>query len=609
MEPQGPRFLTGMIRLANRIDLYNFGRWLVLALIIGVVAGLGAALLTWGVEGVADLLHHRVVGFEAPGHGVTESGGWSPAKRPWLLLLVLPGAGLLVGWIVTTFAPEAEGHGTDAVINAYHRKGAILRPRVIPIKLLASALTIGSGGSAGREGPVAHISAAFASYLSQLLHLPTLDRRILVISGMAAGIGGMFRAPLGAAIFAIEVLYSENDYESEALIPAIMSSIVAYVVNASLTGWHPMFRTDIEQFTSPRELLAYLLLGIVLAVVGVVYVKVFYGMRDQVFRKLPVPAMVKPAVGGLLVALLALVVPQVMSGGYGWLQLTLDGALPLKMLLLLLPAKILATSFTISSGGSGGVFAPSLVIGGVTGAVFAAAAERFAPGFAPATAACVLVGMGGFFAGVAKVPIASLIMVAEMSGSYNLLVPLMLVSSVVFLLMRGVSIYEAQVPTRIDSPAHLGELQMDVLERLTVREVMDTEQELITVSPGTPFDRIIEIIAETEQHAFPVVDDEGLVIGLFSMTDVRRMMASPDVWSVLVASDFSVAAATMAFLELDDDLHTAVRRFTAFRHENLPVLSAPPPSRVEGMLSYQRVLEVYDEEIHRLQSEHEQVDS
>jgi CIC family chloride channel protein len=279
------------------------------------------------------------------------------------------------------------------------------------------------------------------------------------------------------------------------------------------------------------------------------------------------------------------------------------------MLLLLLPAKILATSFTISSGGSGGVFAPSLVIGGVTGAVFAAAAERFAPGFAPATAACVLVGMGGFFAGVAKVPIASLIMVAEMSGSYNLLVPLMLVSSVVFLLMRGVSIYEAQVPTRIDSPAHIGELQMDVLERLTVREVMDTEQELITVSPGTPFDRIIEIIAETEQHAFPVVDDEGLVIGLFSMTDVRRMMASPDVWSVLVASDFSVAAATMAYLELDDDLHTAVRRFTAFRHENLPVLSAPPPSRVEGMLSYQRVLEVYDEEIQRLQAEHEQVDS
>jgi CIC family chloride channel protein len=609
VEPRGARFLTGLVQLANRIDLYNFGRWLILALMIGVVAGLGAALLTWSVDGVASVLHHRVVGFEAPGHGELDSGAWHPPQRPWLLLLVLPGAGLLVGWIVTTFAPEAEGHGTDAVVNAYHRKGALLHWRIIPTKLVASALTIGSGGSAGREGPVAHISAGFASHLSQLLKLPTLDRRILVICGMAAGVGGMFRAPLGAALFAIEVLYSENDYESEALIPAIMSSIVAYVVNASLTGWHPIFQTEVEQFTTPRELLAYLVLGIVLAVVGFVYVKVFYGMRDVVFARLPVPPVVKPAIGGFLVALLALVVPQVMSGGYGWLQLTLDGALPLKILLLLLPAKILATSFTISSGGSGGVFAPSLVIGGVTGAVFAAAAERIAPGFAPATAACVLVGMGGFFAGVAKVPIASLIMVAEMSGSYNLLVPLMLVCSVVFLLMRGVSIYEAQVPTRIDSPAHIGELQMDVLERLTVRQVMDSDQELITFSPGTPFNRILEVVAETEQHAFPVVDSQGVVVGLFSATDVRRMMASPDVWSVLVASDLSVAASSMAYLELDDDLHTAVRRFTAFRHENLPVLSAPPPSRVEGMLSYHQVLEAYDEEIHRLQTAHEAVEA
>ncbi len=604
MPIQRPRLVTSLIRVANRIDLYNFGRWLILALIIGVVAGLGAASLTWGVDGLASVLHHRIVGFQAHGHGDSGVGTWHPPERPWLLLLILPGAGLLVGYLVTTFAPEAEGHGTDAVIQSYHQSGALIRPRIIPIKLLASVLTIGSGGSAGREGPVAQISAGFASSLSQLLKLPAFDRRVLVISGIAAGIGGMFRAPLGSAIFAIEVLYSENDYESEALIPAIMSSIVAYVVNASLTGWRPIFRTEVEQFTHPRELVAYILLGILLAVVGVVYVKTFYGMRDVVFARMPVPAMVKPAVGGLLLALLAMVVPQVMSGGYGWIQLTLDGALPLKILLLLLPAKILATAFTISSGGSGGVFAPSLVIGGVTGAVFAAAAERLAPGFAPATTACVLVGMGGFFAGAAKVPIASLIMVAEMSGSYNLLVPLMLASSVCYLLTRGVSIYEAQVPTRIDSAAHIGELELDILEKLTVRQVLDRDQGLITVTPGTPFERILELVAETEQHAFPVVDRSGLVVGLFSMTDVRRMMASPDVWSVIVASDLSVSAGAMAYLELDDDLHTAVRRFTAFRHENLPVLAAPPPSRVEGMLSYQQVLEAYDDEIQRLQSEH-----
>ena len=199
----------------------------------------------------------------------------------------------------------------------------------------------------------------------------------------------------------------------------------------------------------------------------------------------------------------------------------------------------------------------------------------------------------------------ALIMVAEMSGSYSLLVPMMLVTSVAFLLTRGVSIYEAQVPGRVDSPAHIGEFQIDVLERLTVGEVMDPDQEVVMVAPATTFHNVLQLVAESEQHAFPVVNERGTVEGVFSVTDVRRMMASPEVWSVLVASDLAVAANSMAYLVPGDDLHSAVRRFTAFRHENLPVLSGPPPSGVLGLLGYQRVLEAYDEEIHRLQSQDE----
>jgi len=594
-------WLENLTKFATRIDLYNFGRWLILASLIGVVAGLGGALLTWGVDGVQSVLHHRAADFRAPGHG-SHLGSWHLPQRPWMLLLILPAAGLLVGWIVQTFAPEAEGHGTDAVINSYHRKRALLRRRVAPIKLLASAITIGSGGSAGREGPVAQVGAGFASYLSELIRLPVYDRRILVISGMAAGIGGMFRAPLGAALFAVEVLYSDNEYESEALIPAIIASITAFVVNSMLTGWEPIFASNIARFVRPQELVAYLILGIIIAIIGRMYISVFYGVRDRIFRPMPVPAAVKPAIGGFVVALIALGLPQVMGGGYGWLQLTMDEGMPLLILLLLIPAKIVATSFTISSGGSGGVFAPSLVIGGVTGAVFAALVARVAPALAPPAAACVLVGMGGFFSGVAKLPIASLIMVAEMSGSYNLLVPMMLVTSVAFLLTRGASIYEAQVPRRVDSPAHIGDFQVDILERLAVRDVIDTDRSVTVVAPGTPFNRILEIVAVSDQHAFPIVGADDEVQGVFSVTDVRRVMASPDVWSVLVASDLSVAATSMAYLQLDDDLHTAVRRFTAFKHENLPVLTGPPPSEVVGILEHHRVLEAYDEEVHRLQT-------
>jgi CIC family chloride channel protein len=451
---------------------------------------------------------------------------------------------------------------------------------------------------------VAQVGAGFGSYLADLLRLGYHDRRVLVISGMAAGVGGMFRAPLGAALFAVEVLYSDPDFESEALIPAIISSIVSYVVVASLTGWNSIFDTADIRFARPHELLAYLVLGMVLAIVGVIYVKVFYGMRDGVFRPLPIPDWTKPAVGGLLLAVLALAVPQVLGGGYGWLQLTLDNQLPLKVLVLLLPAKILATSFTISSGGSGGVFAPSLVIGGVTGAVFADLVQRVAPQLAPQPAACVLVGMGGFFAGVAKVPIASLIMVAEMSGSYGLLVPMMLVSSVAYLLMRGVSIYEAQVPGRIDSPAHIGEFQIDVLERLTVRDVMEPDQSVVSVLPGASFDTVLDLVADSDQEAYPVIDDNGVIEGMFSLNDVRRVMATPEVWPLLVASDLGVTARGMAYLEPDDDLHSALQRFTAFKREILPVVDGEPPAPVIGMLRHHDVMEAYDREIQRHKEEH-----
>jgi CIC family chloride channel protein len=604
MKRLGRLWIREIIRFSSRIDLFNFGRWMVLALMVGVVAGLGGALLTWGVTGVSSGLLGEVVGFHVPGHGESATVAWSMPERPWLLLIVLPLAGLVVGRVVQTFAPEAEGHGTDAVINAYHRGRAVLRKRVVPVKLLTSMITIGSGGSAGREGPVAQVGAGFGSYLADLLRLGYHDRRVLVVSGMAAGVGGMFRAPLGAALFAVEVLYSDPDFESEALIPAIISSIVSYVVVASLTGWDAIFHTANVPFGRPHELLAYLVLGMVVAAVGYIYVKVFYGMRDRVFGPMPIPAWTKPAVGGLLLAVLALAVPQVLGGGYGWLQLTMDNQLPLKILVLLLPAKILATSFTISSGGSGGVFAPSLVIGGVTGAIFADLSSRVAPQLAPPTAACVLVGMGGFFAGVAKVPIASLIMVAEMSGSYGLLVPMMLVSSVTYLLMRGVSIYEAQVPGRIDSPAHLGEFQIDVLERLTVQEVMDPGRDVVSVPAGASFEAVLELVADTDQYAFPVVDAGGEVEGMFSINDVRRVMATPEVWPLLVASDLGVTARGMAYLVPDDDLHTAVQRFTALQREILPVLAGPPPAPVIGLLRHHQVMEAYDREIHRLREEH-----
>jgi CIC family chloride channel protein len=596
------RWVATFSAFAGRIELYNFGRWLVLAALTGVVTGVGAAILTWAVDAVTSVAMLRAVGFLPPGYGHPLATVWHSPLRPWLFLLVIPSTGLVVGWLVQKYAPEAEGHGTDAVIRAYHRDRCVIRRRVAPIKLVASALTIGSGGSAGREGPVAQVGAGFASYLSRLLGLSARDRRTLVVAGVAGGIGGMFRAPLGGALFAIEVLYSENEFEAEALVPAIIASIISFVVNNLLTGWETIFHTPPITFTRPEELLAYLLLGIVLALVGFIYVRTFYGLRDGFFNRLPVPAWVRPAVGGAFLAILALSLPQVLGGGYGWLQLTLDGALPLTLLMILVPAKILATALTISSGGSGGVFAPSLIIGGMTGAVFAEAGRHLFPAITPEAAACVLVGMGGFFAGVANVPIASLILVAEMSGSYRLLVPMMLVGSVTVLLTRGVTIYEQQVPGRIDSPAHLGEFEVDILERLSVADALP-ETPAPTVHPSTPFTEVLEMLTESRDGYFPVVDERGRLVGVFSLDDARAVMATPEVWPALVAADLGVGPGGIGFLLPTDDLHTAVRRFTAFRVAALPVLESAPPSRLLGMVTYQEVLKAYDGAVRHLHEE------
>lgn len=593
-----------LTRFFARIDLYNFGRWVLLAVAIGIVAGLGASFLTWGVEGLSGTVLGRIVGFKPPGHGVHGTLDFHGPLHRWYLFLILPVFGLIIGWLVQTFAPEAEGHGTDAVIQAFHRQRAEVRPRVVPIKLLASILTIGAGGSAGREGPVAQVGAGFGSYLADFLRLRIRDRRTLVVAGVAAGIGGMFRAPLGGAIFAIEVMYSENDYESEALIPALIASIVSYVIVASLTGWSAIFSTHVTPFKEPRQLLSYFLLGLTLAAVGYVWVKVFYGVRDVFFARMKVPELLKPAIGGFLLACVGVALPQVLGGGYGWLQLSLVSGLPVLVLLALIPGKILATAFTISSGQSGGVFAPSLVIGGVTGAVFAELMTRMAPSMAMPINAAILVGMGGFFAGIARVPIASLIMVAEMSGSYSLLVPMMLVSSVTFLLNRGISLYEAQVPGRVDSPAHLGDFQVDILERLSVSDLLeDLDQNVIVLDTGMPFREVVELVFGGPQSHFPVVDEQERIVGLLGVNEVRSVMATPEVWDLLVAGDMCVDASNVAFVLPSDDLHTVMRHFTALKLDALPILEHEPPSKVIGLVRYHDVMDAYDREIHRLRQD------
>jgi CIC family chloride channel protein len=268
--------------------------------------------------------------------------------------------GLLCGLLVYSTAPEAEGHGTDAAIESYHFRGSRVRPIVPLVKAIASAITIGSGGSAGREGPAAQISSGAAAVLCDILKVPVAERRMLVLAGMAAGLSAIFRAPLGMAIFAGEILYAGLAFEFEALQYTLVSAVVAYAVNGFFVGWAPLFLLPSNlTFNRPPELLGYAILGVAAGVVGAIEPPIFYGIRDA-FQRIRLPNHVKPAIGGLLMGLVAMVFPQTLATGFGWVQMALSSGYIGPVLILLPFVKILAMSFTISSGGSGGVFGPNV---------------------------------------------------------------------------------------------------------------------------------------------------------------------------------------------------------------------------------------------------------
>jgi len=568
---------------------------------VGIVAGLGALVFGFGLDQTSDLLLVQGAGYVMPQPGA--EGGTAAAHaspRRWLLLLIPAVGGLLSGILVYSIAPEAEGHGTDSVIDAFHNRHGLIRRRVPIVKTIASILTIGSGGSAGREGPIGQIGAGFASALTSWLKTGERERRLLMLAGAGAGIGAIFRAPLGGALFISEVLYRDMELEPGALMLAFVASIVAYSLYCGVNGvWGPIFEVPDLRYSHPLELPFYVLLGAICAGVGTVYVRVFYGIRDRIFRPLRLPNHFKPALGGLGVGVIALFLPQVLGMGYGWTQLAIDGQLPIKLALALAAMKMVATGLTIGSGGSGGVFAPSMVIGGCLGATLGALLHRWMPGIVTQPAAFVLVGMAAFFAGVAKAPIASLVMVSEMTTGYGLLVPLMLATAVAYLLTpRSVSIYEKQVMTRADSPAHEGEFASDVLEGIHVRDALRPRKAPVVFRRDTPLGKILETMADVSQQTFPILLEDGSLCGVINAHDIRVFLIEQTMPpGLVVAQDLQTDG--FPTVTMDEDLASALHKFHTTELEEVPVVENEFPTKAVAVLSRRELVAAYHDRMYR----------
>ncbi len=582
-------------------DIAVAGRWLFYFVLIGLIAGCGAILFHYlcglGMHYFLDLM----AGYrpDAPAGEHLLKPHTNTVFNRWILLILPAAGGLVSGWLVYTFAPEAEGHGTDAAIDAYHHKGGFIRSRIPFIKTIASTITLTTGGSGGREGPIAQIGAGFGSFLATKFNLSERERRIMMAAGIGAGVGSIFRAPLAGALFAAEVLYRDPDFESEVIIPAGISSVVAYCTFCLVFGWGTLFDSPDFMFTNPLELGPYIVLSFVLVLTAILYIKVFYGVIG-IFKKLSVPNHIKPAIGGLLTGIIGFFLPYTLAFGYGMAQQAIFNQVAIPVLIALALGKIFTTSFSIGSGGSGGVFGPSIVIGGAMGGAVGKIFHLFIPSIVTNPGSFVIVGMAGFFAAASNTPISTIIFISEMTNSYHLLLPSLLVCSICYLLCQKWTIFENQVKSRVDSPAHAGEVMMDILQTQKISDLRHLIKEVRCVNEDMPFSEFKKIFATTKQHYFPVINSSGDVSGIFSSNDVREVIFTTHIEQLVVMKDIMVT--DLIHTTLSEDLNTVLLKLTQKNIDSLPVMDQNEAGSFIGLIDRRDIISYYNDHIKKIKA-------
>lgn len=447
-----------LVGVARRLKLGE-SVLLVTSILVGVAGGLAAVTLMFMLDLTTELMLGGILNLHIWEEGTPYVPKEPEGARPWVIPLVVGLGGLVSGLLVYSVAPEAEGHGTDAALDAIHNRWGRARLRVPAVKIVASSITIGAGGSGGREGPIAQSGAGVAYLIARAMGLGRRSSRLMAVAGLAAGIGAIFRTPLGGALFAVEVLY-KRDFEAQASVYAVIASITGYVAFSSIYGYGSIFVSPAAPPGSGLMLVA-VVIGLLSPLLARSYIALFYRTAEA-FRRLPLPRVVKPFVGGLLTGcvafLLWLVDPRVVEGvlstGYAAVQAAIDGAFPWHVLLAIALLKPLTTSLTIGSGGSAGVFGPSVVIGATFGAAVgklvgaAIGVPEEQLGYA------AIIGIAALVSGVCKTPLAAVLMAAEMTGGYLILPSAAAASALSYALSGLDSIYSRQLLSRERSPAY-----------------------------------------------------------------------------------------------------------------------------------------------------------
>ncbi len=576
-------------------------KWFWIAIVIGIVAGLGAIVFDLIINFISVLALNDLADTTIPS---TSGDRESPLNvivrsigHPVLLPLIIATGCGLSGLLVSKLAPETGGGGNDSVIESYHFEAGRMRGRVPFVKMIASALTIGAGGSAGREGPAAQISAGFGSIIGGLMRLNTNERRRCVLIGMGAGIGAIFRAPLGGAVLAAEMLYRE-DIESDALIPALIASISSYTVFSAYGGFDPLFGSQTNVvFDDAIQLFHFAALGVLAGIVGLLYIRSFY-WTDRFFKRVPARLPVKTAVAGFLVGLIALAVPQTLETGYGWVQMVIDrefADIALWVLLLLPFLKILTTSLTVGSGASGGLFGPGIFIGAMLGAAYWRLFKNALPGMPSDPASITIISMIALIGAVTHAPLAAMLMIAEMTRNLSLLAPAMIAVGIASSIVGPHTLFQNQLPGKSDSPVHRHRYAFPLLSTLVAGEAM---QSAITIlRPGQSVAEAEGILHLNGLTGAPVIGDGDELVGVLTARDI--------------ASEPEQERSSMYVIDLMSEPRTHYERssplddiFDSMATENLgwiPIVEQGESGRIQlaGIVTIQSILSAYRHALQR----------
>ncbi len=566
------------------------------AIVCGAASALGAVAFRSMILAVQDAAFGWLPAWLgiAPVAAIRSAGDpvAAAAQLPALWKLVVPALGATVAApLVVYLAREAKGHGVPEVMEAIALRGGAIRPRVVLVKALASAASIGSGGSVGREGPIVQIGAALGSTLGQLLKLPTRQVRTLVGCGAAAGIAAAFNAPIAGALFAVEIIL--GDFAVPQFSPIVISSVVATIVSRYFYGDFPAFSVPVYQLVDPFELVPYLALGALAGLVGVGFIVALYACEDF-FDRLRFPKLLKLPLGALGVGALGVFLPQVYGVGYSTIDAALIGSIPVLLLAVLLPAKIVATSLTLGAGGSGGIFAPSLFLGAMTGGLLGSFVHEAFPAHTASSGAYALVAMGAVVAATTHAPITAIVMIFELTKSIAIIPPLMaacVISTLVAAWLKRDSIYTLKL--RRHGIDLFAEPEPNLLKTLFVRDLVDPAPEL--VQAGATFPEVLDLVVRSSHSEFFVVDAGKRMLGAISVSELRRLLFEQENFRhLVVAAD--LLDAERPTVTAEDDLDTALQLMLRAGVAELAVVDASDPQRLVGSLHQYAVIEAYNRE-------------